>query len=202
MPIVRHRYTDYGKDFAEVDRFKITFKEVFVMEYLYKLMYEWLVDNGYASRDEYEFPEVSYLQKDNPVGKEIVIRWRLKKFPFGKKQKFWRFDLDVDMTVKKLKEVDIVWQGQKFKADKGEVEIEVAGLLVWDYAKEWESNDLIKLFKPLFMNFLWMKTKRMLYGDFFTELTDFQNAIKTYLKLETFIPEKERPAFYTKRVPE
>jgi len=130
---IKHKYT--GVEYKTVTKFVVNYKDVFIFEDLYVLMYEWLVSNGYASRSDADFPERYYLDRTGAAGKEVWIRWRCKKVPTAGTRKFWRFDLDIDIHVLGLKDVELVVQNKKMKANKGEVDVEVVANLIFDAGK-------------------------------------------------------------------
>jgi len=201
MATIKHRYT--GVEYKTVTKFVVNYKDVFLLEDLYVLMYEWLVENGYATRADEEFPERYYLDRTGAAGKEIWIRWRCKKFPMSGPRKFWRYDLDVDMHVLTLKDVELVVQNKKIKANKGEVEVEVVANLVYDVSGEWSKSSLLKPFRKWYFKKVVSKEKDMLEKKFYNEAFEFRDAITNYLKVETFLPTKMAGMeFWPKRTPE
>ncbi|MBI2564530.1 hypothetical protein HYV79_00880 [Candidatus Woesearchaeota archaeon] len=197
---IKHRYTDV--EYIQVHKFTISYKDVFSMKYLYNLLREWLVDNNYASDDTSKFGEVFYLQRDNPKdGREIWARWRLKKEP-EKASKLWRYDLDIDIHVTGLREVEIPIGNKKIRADQGEVEINVAANLIIDYEKAWEKHPWLKNFKNWII-YKYLKSKLdSKTAELFEDASRLQEAIKTYLQIQTYLPKKEFGEFYEKRLPE
>jgi hypothetical protein len=197
--ILRHRFAGYGKDRTPVAKFLIDYKDIFSFAYLYKLMHEWLVEEGYAAREDSEFPEVFYLQRETPHGGEYWIRWRTMKKPYS--TSLWRYALDIDMHAYMMKKAELILAGKKYEVDKGEIEIEVQGNLIVDPDKKIENLPFNKLlgFKPLLVKWLLRKRfedhKNTLYKDVYR----FQDAIKTYLKLETYLPEKELSEYWMKK---
>ncbi|MEM4239609.1 MAG: hypothetical protein QXM31_00400 [Candidatus Woesearchaeota archaeon] len=200
MALVRHRYT--GMDYKTVTKYVVDRKDVFHMANLYLLMHEWLVEHGYASRDDSAFPEKYYLHKEGPTfgGKEIWWRWRPTKQPL-ENNKLWRFDLDIDVHVLTMKDVEVVIAGKKYKAQQGEVEISVVANLVKDPEKMLEKG-AFKDIKKLLFNRLWKQQFDMLEKELYNEAMQFRDALNTYLTIETFLPTKEVPEFWPKRVPE
>ena len=197
---IKHRYTDFGKDRIEVARYIVKYKDVFSLDALYKLMHEWLVEEGWATRKDEDFPEVLFLQKESPVsGKEIWFRWRLQKAPWPAKYKFWRFVLDVDAHVLGLKPAELIFKGQKFSADKGEIEVTVVASLVVDYEKAWEKTTWLKSIKRLWVNRVVKRTREMLRKSLYEEAYRLREAITSYLKLETYMTEREDLEFWLKR---
>ena len=195
---IKHRYTDFGKDRIEVAKYVVKYKDVFSLEDLYKLMHEWLVEEGWATRNDEDFPETYFLQKESHVaGKEVWFRWRLQKAPWPAKYAFWRYVLDIDAHVLGLKPAELIWKGRKFKADKGEIEITVVASLVVDYGKAWEKTTWLKPLKRLWINRVVKRTKDMLKKALYDEAYRLREAITSYLKLESYLPEREE--FWPKR---
>jgi len=182
-----HRYT--GVEVIPVTSFTVNFKkEVFKLEDLYKVMHEWLIENGYASRDDETFPEKYFLHKVGPAGKEIWVRWRLKKPAISGAQKFWRFDLDVDMHVLGLQDVDVMVDNKKVKGNMGEVEVNVAASLIMDAERQWKDKPLLRPFRKFYFDRVVRKKRDLFIRKLYTDAFNFRDAINNYLKLETFIP--------------
>lgn len=201
---VRHRYTgvDFPIEYATITQYNVVFKDVFVMKYFYFLLHEWLVEEGYATREDDKFPEVFYLQKENPaVGKELWVRWRLSKDP-GAPKGFWKFVLDIDMHCLGLTDVEAMVKNQKVKANKGEVEVSVVANLVWDADNSWKKSAWLRPLKKQYLRWFMRKKREMHSEQLYTEAYRLQGAIKTYLKLENFLPEKEWEGFWAKRTGE
>lgn len=200
---IKHRYTfEPGVERQEITSQQVTYKDVFSFSYLYKLTHEWIIDNGYAERGDEKFPEVFFLQRDNPAtGKEYWFRWRTKKEPQGV-SKLFRYELDIDVHVLGLKEVEVAQQNKRFKADKGEVEVNVVGNLMIDYESAWEKHPILKKYKNFILYRLIKKKLEMHQLQVDKESKRFVDAIKTYLQLPTYMKEKEFGEFWAKKAPE
>lgn len=198
-PGLKHRYTDV--EYINITSFTINFKkEVFKLEDLYKIMHEWLVENGYATRADEKFPEKYFLHKVTPAGVEIWFRWRMKKSPLPGIQKFWRFDLDIDTHVLGLQDVEVVVQNKKIKANKGEVEVQASANLVLDASGDWSKNALLKPFKKFYFSRVIAKKRDMLKKKLYDDAFELRDVINNYLQLETFIPVRGAKAeFWPKR---
>jgi hypothetical protein len=196
-----HRYT--GVEAIPVTSFTVNFKkEVFKLEDLYKVMREWLIENGYATRKDEEFPEKYFLNKIGPAGKEIWVRWRPNKNPMpGGVQEFWRFDLDVDMHVLGLQDVEVMVDNKKVKGNMGEVEVNVAAYLIMDAEKKWKEKPLLKPFRNFYFNRVIRGKRDLLIKKLYIDAFNFRDAINNYLRLETFIPVRGAKAeFWPRRV--
>lgn len=200
---LRHRFA--GLNYLEAAKFVVNYKDVFSMKYVYSLIREWLIEEGYATRDDEKFPEVYYLQKEHPVvGKDLWIRWRLTKNPLPHKTEssmFWKFMLDIDMHILGMTDVEVLVKDKKLKVNKGEIEFQVLANLVWDASRSWEKSTWLKPFKNIYFKRFMREQREELKDKLYEDAYRLQGAIKTYLKLESYLPEKEGEAFW-KRVQE
>lgn len=173
-------------------------REVFNLPYLYFLFHEWLIENGYASRADFKFGEKYFMQRESTAGSEIRVRWRCQK---KSKDDLFIYKLDINWWLVAVKETEIVVKGKKLKANTGECEIKLWPRMILnpDYNKgEW----LPKFINGIFLNRI-IKHKReemrkQLYNDAFR----LQEALKTYLKIETYLEEPELKRFFTLRTGE
>jgi len=184
----------------------VNYKDVFDMTWLYTLAHEWLIEEGWAKRNaDPEFPEIYYLQRETPgFGKEIWIRWRLTKhpeaIPKGKDgSALFLFEMDVEFHVLGLKNTEVIVKGQKFKTNKGEVEVRVNAGLVVDHRKYFEQNPLLKPFKDLWIKRIIQPRLRSLQGELQSQAYRFREAINTYLQLEKLFESTEFAEFWSKK---
>jgi hypothetical protein len=198
MAFLKHRYT--GVKYKTVTKFVVNRKDILHLDNFYLLMHEWLIEHGYASRKDEDFPEKYYLHKESPAGKEVWWRWRPTRWPLGA-SKLWRLDLDIDVHVLTLKDVEAVVAGKKYKAHQGEVEVQVAANLVQDPEGVLEES-MFKDVKKLLYGRTWKQQAEMLEKEFYREAMQLRDAINTFLTIETYLPTKEWPEFWPKRVPE
>ncbi len=197
---VKHRHE--GLETIPAAAYTVTVKDVFKLDYLYIMLHDWLVDEGWAPRgNDAEFRETYYLQRETSFGKEIILRWRLLRDPPAAKSEVFKWMMDVDIKVLGLKPKEIVFKNQKLKLDSGEFEMSVKAYLVIDYGGKWEKSAL-KSLKKVWLHRVkihqigWQK--RAIYGAAYR----MRDVVMNYLKLETMFPEKETGEFYAKRTME
>ena len=146
---IKHFLDDYTKDERlDIAKWRLVIRDAFDLGYFYKILHDWLIEEGFGPDDDPVFPELYYLQREDPTfGKEIQIRWRLTKKPDAPTKKNLLFTYEIDLYIKLLgvKSTEIVWKGQKLKADKGELEIECVGNLAIDKDKTWEKSAFKKI---------------------------------------------------------
>ena len=199
MPLIKHRYD--GVKGKLVTKYVVNRKDFMLLENLYLLMHEWLIEHGYVSRNDAAFPEKYYLHKEGGGGKEIWWRWRPTRTPLGDKNKLWRFDLNIDVHVLTMKDVEAVIAGKKYKAQQGEVEVQVGAFLAEDPDRVLEKS-MFKDIKKILYGRLWKQQAKMLEDQLYKDAMQFRDAINTFLTIDTYLPTKEWPEFWPKRVPE
>src|SRR3989338_4285968 len=146
---IKHRMS--GLETVEVATWKVNVKEAYNLNYLYTILHDWLVEEGWATKEEAEFPETYYQQRDNPnFGKELRIRWRLKRPSVEPENKIFSYMMDIDFYTLGIKDTEITHKGQKIKADKSEFEIACSAMVVID-REGFIGKSIFKDFKKLLL---------------------------------------------------
>jgi hypothetical protein len=195
-PKITHRLK--GADRQTLYKFKLGYTDVFSMKQFYILMREWFIDNGFVVRDDEEFPETFYLQRDTPRGNEMWIRWRFTKEVPGTSG-LWAYGVDVDFHVLGLKEIEFMSKGKKVKADKGEVETEIDCTLIKDITQAWEKHSWLQRYKDFMLHKMMKKQYEFHKREVVRIGMRLQDTIKSYLRIQTYLPEREISDFFEKR---
>ncbi|MBI2546589.1 hypothetical protein HYV81_05405 [Candidatus Woesearchaeota archaeon] len=191
--IVQHRYQDIplGNYIEAAPRFRVKYKDYFHMKNLYIMMREWLIEEGFVPRTDTEFNEELYLQREHQkAGEELWIWWRFIKKPH-RGGNYWAYSLDIDFHVILLREVEVMHQGVKYKTNWGEPEIIMTARLIEDYEGLWRKNAFMSELHKIFIKRLFKKELESHRLELYREVYRLQEAIKTYFKLKTFLPEPE-----------
>ena len=104
---------------------------------------------------------------------------------------YYMYVMDVDIKVILLRDVEVMHQGKKFKTNWGQPEIKIWARLVGDYNHHWRNHWFLKNINLLFHRRIFKSDMDMHKMDFYRDAYRFQEAIKTYLKLKTYLPEPE-----------
>lgn len=196
MPKIKHRYTDFNKEYLVAAEFKLKHKDYFSWKYLYMLMHEWLIEEKYATRSDQNFPEVFYLHRVNQKsGNEVWVYWRLTKNPVS--NPFWQYHLDIDVHLVLLKDAEIMFEGKKYKVNWGEPEVKIWAKCVADWQREWEKSPIMARLKKIFFKRIIKKQFEMHKKQLYREAYRLQEAVKTYFKISTYLPEIEGQKFYS-----
>lgn len=180
----------------------ISYKGHVNFEMLYKMMYEWLCQNGYqdvdGAKDKFEH---HYYEKLEPDGmkSEIWIWWRtIKKSPDG--NPYFDFRIMVEFQVLALKQDALVVDGNKFKMHQGEVNIFLRGFL--DNAhkkdKEWKKSVLFKQISNWWVNKAYLSQIDEREDDLYDDINKFYAAIKHYLGLNNY-HDFRKPSFHPEK---
>jgi|TARA_Y100000031_G_C8070299_1_gene314811 hypothetical protein len=194
MPKVYHKYenTDY---MTVIEDTRLKHKDYFHMKNLYVIAHEWVIEEGFSKRLDHHFPEDFYQHRFTQEAKqEVWIWWRLEKTPTS--NSFYRYVLDVDWHILHLGDTEVMFNGMKFKANEGEPEFKIYAKLVYDYDGVWKKHWLLKHFYLLFAKRIFLKDLLVHKREFHHDLYRFKEALKTYLKLRTYLPEPEGQKFY------
>ena len=183
----------------------VKFEDVFHLKNLYKMIREWLLENGYTD-PEYGALELSngkfgspgtpenymenfYMEKiTQQGGREVWVWWRTQR----KMSSYVHRKLNIDMHVLGMKNVEVMVKGHKFKSQKGEVEILINSSLITDPEDEWAKSFLGKIFGSRIADFF---RKRIFKQEWEKHVEDFakdtyrlQEDIKKYLEIQTVSP--------------
>ncbi|MBI2663929.1 hypothetical protein HYX10_01140 [Candidatus Woesearchaeota archaeon] len=177
----------------------VVYKEKFVMQPLYRVVRQWLMENDYTDvqgDDSMESAmEILYHYRkgtsQSPNEKELRIWWRTVQMPISRGRmgsKFYKFHIDIDWNVIQMYDIEIMREGKKEKVQQGELRIDIKPYIE---TPDTSKTPLLKFFDR------WMRTRlikknleenrKMLYQDAYR----LQGMIKKYLELKTFIPEVE-----------
>ena len=203
---IKHRWE--GLDRVEAAEYIVQLRDVFKLDFLYTIIHDWIVDEGWGPRDDTKFLETYYTQRDHPqFGKEIWVRWRLWKDSPGAKPggkvSLFKWMMDLDFKIIGLKDAEIVYKNQKIKMDKGEFELTCRSAVVIDYGGAFEKAG----FAQRFTNFLFARRvhRRRLGAEkkmCIEESYRLREFVLNYFKLENMFPEKEMGEVYVKRTME
>ncbi|MBI4448823.1 hypothetical protein HY641_02230 [Candidatus Woesearchaeota archaeon] len=199
MVMFRHRLADKAIVW-EPEMLTVVSKDVFSLEYLYVVLHEWLIEHGWCDRFDAKFRETYYEQRDFGGGpRELWIRWRMTRAPASRwmKDPLFTAELDFDMHALGVKPTEVVVKGRKLGADTGEMEVKCRIRLL--YNKKYQGTNFLK-------NLIKYASKRMFkpridahQKELYNELTELQEALKTYFMIETYLDEPQLERFHLTR---
>ena len=184
---------------TSIPQFQVKYRDVFSLRNLYIMLHELLLEEGWRGPDgDPDHADIETLYSENVYqkgihvgGKELWFWWRASKFLEGKYSSYLINKLDVDAHVVYLQSVEVVHQGKKITAQRGEIEIFFRARIESDYKGEWEKHKFLKYMKPIY-------EKRIIHAEIekrekelWRDAYRIHAKIKQYLQLRTFVPVPE-----------
>ena len=136
--------------------------------------------------------------------KEIWIRWRAYKpaegIPLtkqsGKEVGYLTYYLDVDFHVLGLSSAEIVKDGKKIKADKGEIEISIRTFIEKNYEYEFANHSFLRHFLDIFTARIYKQKLEERQRELYREAYVMQTYIKQWFKMKTYLPYVQGENFF------
>ena len=178
----------------------LRYKDVFDLKAFYEAFMEYLVDNdwfGVTNEGEKDLNhwETYYGEKIGRGGdKEIRMRWRPVKKPDG--APFLTYHLDVNFQILALMPVEIIKEGKKIKADKGEMEVVIKPFIEENYKYQFDKTGFLKPVKRLFSQKTYAKVLEQRKKELYQEIYALQNFIKQWFKMKRYLPYEEVEGFF------
>ena len=199
--MLKHKYD--GKDQVVVTSWRLKYKDYHHLKNLYTTMHEWLVEEGWATRSDQDFPEDYFVMREKPHegGNEVWWWWTVKKTPVDKggQNSYYQWVMDINVHVILLKDVEVIHEGQKFKTNWGEPEIKAEARLIMDKDDVWKKHPLLKYFNTIVHKRILLEKFQAQELELYRECYRFQEAIKTWLQMKTWLPEPELGKFWPEK---
>ncbi|MFT7615990.1 MAG: hypothetical protein ACI8Y7_000818 [Candidatus Woesearchaeota archaeon] len=172
---------------GRMDWYEITFKGVFSLGSLYKMMHDWLRVHKFVSRDgtkNIEQFEEYYYEKTLPGGgaKNMWMWWRVEKQP---PTDMFLYHVNIEFQVLAIKEKEVMYQGKKVKMDEGEVTVRIFGDLLVDPHGEWKKNWIARAKTFTFRKKFYEEQTDVREIELNTFLVELANEIKQFLGMLT-----------------
>jgi hypothetical protein len=153
----------------------VTYTGIFSFKNFYKFCYEWLTDETGLIMSE-----GTYKEKLVGDSKEIEIVWT----GYRKLTDYFKFDIEIRILIRRLKEIEINQGGAKVKTNQGWMKINTKGILVRDYEGKFEISAFYKFLRSIYEKWV-IKPRIEEYEERIAEDCDeFLAQAKSYLDLE------------------
>ena len=153
----------------------VKYTGIFSLKDFYGFSYEWLKDEKQLKviEDEYE-------EKIKGPEKEVIVKWTCIR----KIAEYFHYEIKVEFTVRRLKEVEVSQGGQKFKTNEGDIKIKVKGTLVKDPKEQFETSATMKVWRGIYEKFI-IPSRVKQYEDKLRDIcNDYLAEAKAFLDLE------------------
>ena len=175
---------------------QLKYKDIFDLKEFYEALRQWLFEYGWMdTEDKTEHFESYYGENIDQGGvREIWMRWR--PYRPAANSDYINFYLDFNWHIVGLTSTEIVRDGSKLKAHKGEVEIKINAWYELKFVSDFKSHNLLKYFASLFKRRVYKKDVAQRKKEFYQELYEMQTFIKQWFKLKRYLPYEETKNFY------
>ncbi|MCP3684874.1 MAG: hypothetical protein GY861_19605 [bacterium] len=170
---------------------EVTFREVLVIQYLYRVMHYYLIEEGWTDLkgDDYASKETLYLERKGtnkgPNERELRIWWRLMRKTGNP---YYTYYMDVDINVIQITDMELMHKGKKIKVQHCELKVTINTRVE---LPEWGTSPILKLIDNFYRMRLLRKNLDEHKKEIYREAYKFQGMIKKYLELKDFTPEVE-----------
>jgi hypothetical protein len=168
----------------------VKYEEVFNIKNLYVFLRDWLKDRGYLDdqNEKEKWMETYYLDKSSPGGKELWFWWRTDRVPDD--NQYLQYKLNLDFHVLALKDVEIVHQGKKVKAHKGEIEVLISAWVIFDPKDTFGKSGFLKRYFKTFTDKIYRDQLEAKKAELTKDINELQAAIKQYLEQKAITSEE------------
>lgn len=169
-----------------VAELEINNEETFHLKNLYKLIHEWMIEENFSDVDSKD-DKFEHLYFDRTIGtgaKEHIIWWRCHRYPQGENG-YYEYFLKINWRTINMRETEVVYQGHKFKTNKGEVILRIKAYLMQDHKKRWRDNPFLKYLEPWFRKRVYKQQLEAARIDLYKTAYRLHNVVKQYLLLKT-----------------
>jgi len=149
---------------------------LFDFKELYKFAFNFLRDNK-----EYLMMEKTYSEKVTGDTKEIEIKWE----GFRKVSDYFKLIIKPEWRIIGFSTVDAEREGKKVKTNKGEIEINLKGILERDYENRWETTAFLKFLRSIYDKYIIKNRINELEDKIFADCDEFLAQVKAFLVVES-----------------
>ncbi|MBR9677470.1 hypothetical protein GOV04_04980 [Candidatus Woesearchaeota archaeon] len=178
---------------AKVYEEEVMFNEVFNLKDVYNVLYEWLEEKNYRdSKGDEKKVERLYLDRYKEDGnRELRILWKTYKQPDNKN---FMYNINVFMRGLAIKDVELVKNGKKLVAQKGEITMIFQGNMFFgdelpgDEGEAFKKSKLFGQFKDALTKRTYKKTIEMHEDEVEADIHALIEEVKQHLRYPDVTP--------------
>ncbi len=186
----------FTKEYTYLPPLELIWKGAFLGKTMFWIFREWFMEHGYVdlSGDSLlYFVERIYAEKRMPGDREIRSRWRVKKSNHqGAMSSYTDFFIDVDFRLVGIHDEEVMHEGKKIKALKGEVRLEIRGRLEIKNSASLANHPILKNIDHFFRTRLYKQELEAQRKELYRDILRFYGTCKKFFELNlTYQPEQE-----------
>ncbi|HLC99161.1 MAG TPA: hypothetical protein VJC00_04095 [Candidatus Nanoarchaeia archaeon] len=172
---------------------RVKYYGIFDFKQIYRDIKEKLIDLGYmdsvaGSRNMMETYYSEKRSSDPREAKTMWLWWRTKKREEG--SPFYEQQMGLDFHLRYVKDVEVMFEGEKKRAQQGEIEVWVKGDLMIDPDDEWKNHWFLKHFLSIMVRRIWRKQRESRKNSTITDTLKLQAFVKESFEVLHFMPLK------------
>lgn len=140
---------------------------------VYGFAFDWLKDNGYS------VSESKYSEKISGGSKDIDIEWTAKQ----KVTDYFKNVININWQIIGMKDDVIERDGKKEETNKGELNIEIKGVLEKDHEDKWENKPFYKFLRATYEKYVIKTTVDEYEGRVGDDCSEFTSQLKSFLEI-------------------
>lgn len=152
---------------------KIAHSGIWDFAALYSYAHSWFVEEGYGVVEE------KYSEKVSGNKKNIYIEWSCKK----EISDYFNIEFKLKFFINGLSDVEVEIDGEKKEMNKGNVLIEIKGILTKDPKSKWDTTPLYKFMRDVYNKYVIPARVDALENKTIGDVQTFKDELKAFLEL-------------------
>lgn len=123
---------------------KMATSGIFDFSGFYSYAHSWFINENYAVY------ELRYSEKVSGNSRDIIIEWvAIKRY-----SDYFKFEIGLEFKIKDLNDVEVEIDGKKKKSNKGNIDIEIKGVLVKDPDSRWDLSPFSRFMRDVYNKYI------------------------------------------------
>ncbi|HTZ41673.1 MAG TPA: hypothetical protein VMC07_00495 [Candidatus Omnitrophota bacterium] len=155
---------------------RVRYNGIFSFKDFYEFCYTWLRNDTNLTT----FSEDKYSEKLAGEAKNIDVEWTGHRDITD----YFRIRMKVKFVIKGMTQVKVKKGGAEVDSNKGDIEVQVKGMLVKDYNSKFEMSAFKKFLRAFYEKYIILSVVKEFKGRIVQECDEFLTQAKAFLDLE------------------
>ncbi|MEK6855464.1 MAG: hypothetical protein AABX73_04545 [Nanoarchaeota archaeon] len=127
----------------------------------------------------YGIDEEKYIEKITGNKRDITIEWKATK----QLSDYFRIEDKIKFEIKNMTDVEVEIDGAKKKMNKGQITIDIKGIVVKDFDSKWEKSPFTRFTRDVYNKYIIPSRVRDTKEKIKLDIITFKEKIKAFLEL-------------------
>ncbi len=159
-----------------IEHEQVVYEGIFSLKELYKTLYGWISDKGYAP------VEKRALESVTKSGKHVELELE----PYKKFSDYAKSVIRIHVTCHNLADAEVTVDGHKKKMQKGKAIITFDSWLETDYEHKWETQPAFYVLRSVFEKYVYTPFLSGFITSVRNDTLQVKEQVKSFLNLEKF----------------